>query len=46
MLTLYQIQWDNACKAFPYRVVALSGVSLAYFRDRRDAIAFCAGVLR
>ena len=46
MFILYQIQWDSACKAFPYRVVTLSGVSLAYFRDRRDAIAFCAGVLQ
>lgn len=35
------IQWDNRSKQYPWRVVTLAGECLAYFRDARDAIAFC-----
>ena len=38
----YLIQWDNASKAYPYRVLTMSGTCLAYFRNQRDAEAFCA----
>ena len=37
----YLIQWDNRSKRFPFRVVTVSGICLAYFKDRRDAEAFC-----
>ena len=37
----YLIQWDNASKRFPYRVLTMSGTCLAYFKNRRDAEAFC-----
>jgi hypothetical protein len=42
MNTKYLIQWDNASKRFPYRVLTLSGNCLGYFRTSRDAEAFCA----
>ena len=38
----YLIQWDNASKAFPYRVLTLSGRCIGYFRNRADAINYCA----
>lgn len=37
----YLIQWDNASKAFPYRVLTIGGECLAYFKHQRDAEAFC-----
>jgi hypothetical protein len=37
----YLIQWDNASKRFPYRVLTTAGECLAYFRNQKDAEAFC-----
>ncbi len=41
----YQIQWDNRSRRFAWRVLTASGLCLAYFVDRLDAIAYCEGVL-
>jgi hypothetical protein len=37
----FLIQWDNASKRYPYRVLTISGTCLAYFRNQKDAEAFC-----
>ena len=37
----YLIQWDNASKRYPVRVVTTYGICLGYFRHDRDAIQFC-----
>lgn len=37
----YLVQWDNRSKAFPFRVVSMSGVCYAYFKTSRDAGAWC-----
>jgi hypothetical protein len=37
----YIIQWDNASKRFPYRVLTMSGQSCGYFRTLGDAADYC-----
>lgn len=37
------IQWDNASRRYPFRVVSLSGECLGYFRDAWAAIDYVEG---
>ena len=42
-MTRYLIQWDNASKRYPFRVVTTAGEGCGYFRTVADAATFCEG---
>lgn len=49
MAKRFLIQWDNASKSWPFRVLTVSGEGCGYFRTFPDAVEFCealAGAVR